>query len=90
MSEITVDDPPALSPSQPPLPARPPVWDISVWVEKFSMMVTLIASIYLEKDPELFAHQAVIVMAERNFDDRQWVTYDQCYCWKALPAKNLD
>ena len=90
MSEITLDDPPTPSPGHPPLPARPPIHNISVWVEKFSLMAALIATRFPEKAPELFAYQASIVRAERNFDDRRWVTYDRCYRREALSTKNLD
>ena len=90
MSEIALDDPPVQVPGQPPLPARPPVQDISVWVEKYSVMAALLASRFPEKAPELFAYQASIVRAERNFVDRRWVAYDQCFRREALAQKNLD
>ena len=53
MSEISLDDPPSHLPGQPPLLARPPVQNISVWVEKFSVMAALLASRFPEKAPEL-------------------------------------
>ena len=56
---------------QPPLPAWPPIQNVSVWIEKFSLMAALIASCFPEKAPELFAYQASIVRAEWNFDDRE-------------------
>ena len=90
MSEISLDDPPPHTPGQPPLPARPPIQDISVWIEKYSVMAALLASRFPEKAPELFAYQASIVRAERNFDDRRWVAYDRCYRREALSQKNLD
>ena len=90
MSEISLDDPPAQGPGQPPLPARPPVQDISVWMEKCSVMAALLASRFPEKAPELFAYQASINWAERNFDDRRWVTYDCCFRREALAQKSLD
>ena len=90
MSEITGDDLPTPMPGQPPLPARPPVQNISVWVEKFSIMAALIASRFPQKAPELFAYQASIVRAERNFADRRWVAYDRCYRREALAQKSLD
>ena len=42
------------------------------------------------KAPELFAYQASIVRAERNFEGQRWVTYDKCYRWEALASKSLD
>ena len=40
------------------------------------IMAALLASRFPEKAPELFAYQASIVRAERNFNDRRWVAYD--------------
>ena len=60
--------PPQHTPGQPPLPVRPPILNISVWIEKYSVMLS---SRFPEKAPELFAYQASIVRAERNFDDRR-------------------
>ena len=53
-------------------------------------MAALLASRFPEKAPELFAYQASIVRAERNFDDRRWVAYDRCYRREALAQRNLD
>ena len=55
MSEISLDDPPPPTPGQPPPPAHPPIQNISVWVEKFSVMAALLVSRFPQKDPELFA-----------------------------------
>ena len=44
MTEITLNDPPAPSAGHPPLPARPPIHNISVWIEKYSIMAALLAS----------------------------------------------
>ena len=90
MAEISLDDPPSQGPGQPPLPARPPVQDISVWMEKYSIMVALLASRFPEKAPKLFAYQASSIRAERNFDGRRWVTYDSCFRREALAQKGLD
>ena len=90
MSDIALDDLPVTGPGQPPLPARPPVQNISIWVEKFSVMAALLTSRFPEKAPELFAYQASIMRAERNFDGRRWVAYDRCFRREALAQKNLD
>ena len=90
MSEISLDDPPTQAPGHPPLPARPPIQNISVWIEKFSVMAALLASRFPEKAPELFAYQASMVRAERNFDDHRWVAYDRCYRHEALAQKILN
>ena len=75
---------------QAPLQAGPPIQNISVWVEKFSVMAALLVSRFPQKAPELFAYQASIIRAERNFDDRCWVTYDRCDRREALAQKNVD
>ena len=90
MSEISLDDAPPHTPGQPPLPARPPIQNISVWVERFSVMAALLATRFPHKAAELFAYQASIVRAERNFDDGRWVAYDRCFRREALAQKNLD
>ena len=90
MSEISLDDSRSHTPGQPPQPARPPIQNISAWVEKFSVMAALLASRFPEKAPELFSYQASVVRAERNFDNRRWVAYDRCYRREALAQKNLD
>ena len=90
ISEISLDDPPSQAPDQPPPPARAPVQDISVWMEKYSITVILLTSRFPEKAPELFTYLASIIQAERNFDDRRWVTYDCCFRCEALAQKSLD
>ena len=77
MSEITLDDLPTPGPRQPPFTARPPIQYITTWVEKFALMASLLATRFPEKASELFAYQAPIVRAERNFEGRRWVTYDR-------------
>lgn len=67
----------------------PPIQDISVWIEKYSVMANLLASCFPEKAPKLFTYQASIVRAECNFDDRRWITYNHCYRREALsPQKS--
>ena len=43
-----------------------------------------------EKAPELFAYQASIIRAERNYDDKRWVAYDRRYRREALAQKDLN
>ena len=66
MNEIALDDFPANTPGQPPLTA--PIQNISIWIEKFSVIAALIASRFQGKAPELFSYQASVVQAKRNFD----------------------
>ena len=53
-------------------------------------MAALLVSRFPEKAPELFAYQASIIRAERNFEGRRWVTYNRCFRREALAQKSLD
>ena len=90
MSEISVDDIPQQTPGHPPLPARPPIQDISVWMEKYSVMAAILSTRFPERAPELFAYQASVLRAERNYDDKRWVAYDRRYRREALAQKDLN
>ena len=90
MSEISLDEPTTTSPGFPPAPPKQPIQDISRWVEKFSLMAAVLSTRFPEKAPELFAYQAAIVRAERNFEGNRWVSYDRCYRREALASKSLD
>ena len=90
MSEITTDDNLPNTPGRPPAPARLPITDISQWVERFSIMAAILATRFPDKSPELWAYQATIVRAERNYDGKRWVTYDRQYRREALARKDLN
>ena len=68
---------------QPTLPSQT---SLSGWRN----MAALLATRFPEKAPELFAYQASILRAERNFDDRRWVAHDRCYRREALAQKDLN
>ena len=89
MAEISSDElPPAVPGRQ--NPPRAPITDIKQWLEKFSLMAAVLASRFPEKAPELFAYQATIVRAERNYEGQQWVAYDRQFRREALAGKSLD
>ena len=67
-----------------------PVTDISIWVEKFSVLAAILVTRFPEKAAELFAYQASIVRAERNYEGNHWVVYDRQYRWEALARKDLN
>ena len=90
MSEITVDPDMPQVPGRPPPPARPPITDISQWVERFSLMAAVLTTRFPEKAPELWAYQASIVWAERNYEGSRWVTYDRQYRREALARRDLN
>ncbi len=89
MSDITADDDGA-APTRPGGSSRPPVTSISQWVEKFSVMASILTSRFPEKAPEFFAYQASIVRAERNYEGKQWVIYDRQFRREALARKDLN
>ncbi len=90
MSEVTadIDTPQALG--RPPPPARLPVTDISQWVERYSIMAATLTSRFPEKGPELFAYQAQIIRAERNYEADRWVLYDRQFRREALARRDLN
>ena len=53
-------------------------------------MAAIIVSRFPKKAPELFAYQASIVRAARNYEDDCWVTYDRQFRREALAKKDLD
>ena len=73
MSEISVADadPPQV-PDRTHTPALLPVADISVWVECFSMMASILVTRFPDKAAELFAYQVSIVRAEQNYEGKRW------------------
>ena len=90
MSEITMDPDLVQAPGRPPPPARLPITDISQWLERFSLMAATLASRFPEKAPELFAYQATIIRAERNYETGRWVAYDRQFRREALTRKDLN
>ena len=91
MSEISIiDDELAQTPGRPPAPARPPITDISQWIERFSLMAAVLCTRFPDKAPELWAYQATIVQVERNYDGKHWVAYDRQVRREALARKDLN
>ena len=92
MSEVTadVDLPLPQPPGRPPPPARLPTTDISQWVERFSLMAATLVTRFPEKAPELFAYQAQIIWAERNYEPGRWVSYNCQFQREALARKDLN
>ena len=60
------------------------------WVEQFSLMADIICTRFPHKTPKLLAYQAPIVLAERNNEGTQWVSYDCRYWREALARKDLN
>ena len=89
MAEITKDDnhEPTLGRPQ---TARPPIQDISQWVERYALMAGILASRFPNKAPVFFAYLATIVRAERNYQPGSWVAYDRQYRREALARRDLN
>ena len=80
-AELTIEDDPAPGPSRLPTPARPPIKNISQWIERYSLMAVHLCSRFPDKAPELFAYQATIVRAERNYEDTR--LYSEAFTGRA-------
>ena len=50
-------------------------------------MAAVIATRFPHKAPELFAYQATIVRAERNYEAGRWVAYDRQFRREATVQK---
>ena len=89
MAELATDEDLPQTPGR-PAPARPAITSISQWVERFSLMASVLATRFPEKAPEFFAYQATIVRAERNYEGNRWVVYDRQFRREALARKDLN
>ena len=90
MAELFIEEDPPLGSNRLPTPARPLIRNISQWIERYSLMVALLSTRFPNKAPELFAYQAIIVQAERNYEDTCWTSYDRSYRHQALARKDLN
>ena len=72
------------------IPHRAPDTDIHVWLEGFGCMASILVTRFLEKGPELWAYQATIVKAARNYEGSAWVAYDRQFRQQALARKDLN
>ena len=84
IAELLINANPPQAPGRPPVLAHSLVQDISQWVECFSIMVAIVCTRFPEKAPELWAYQATIMRAERNYEGKQWVMYDHQFRRQAL------
>ena len=71
-------------------PRRAPVQDVSLWIEAYSRMAAVLVTRFPDKGPELWAYQASIVRAARNFEGSAWVAYDRQYRREALARRSLN
>ena len=89
MAEITAEDDTSFG-GHPSSSSRPPVTNISQWIERFSVMAVILVTCFPEKAPEFLAYQALIARSKRNYEGLQWVIYDRQYRRDALARKDLN
>ena len=66
---------------------RAPITDISLWLECYSRVAAILVT---HKGPELWAYQASILKATRNYEGSAWAVYDHHYRHKASARKDLN
>ena len=72
------------------LPRRStPVTDISVWVECYSLMASVICRKYPLAAADMWAYMRCIVRSARTFDGNAWVSYDRLYRRQAAASRSL-
>ena len=69
---------------------RGPITDILLWVECYSSLVSVLATKFPGKIPNLMAYQKTIVKAQQTFIGEGWVTYDACFRRRASYNKSLE
>ncbi len=88
MAEIVAEDDAQVSRST--ASSRPPITNISQWVERYSVMAAILSLRYPGKAPEFLAYQALVVRSERNYEGHQWVLYDRQFRREALARRDLN
>uniref|UniRef100_A0A1X7U8K8 Uncharacterized protein n=1 Tax=Amphimedon queenslandica TaxID=400682 RepID=A0A1X7U8K8_AMPQE len=71
-------------------PWRPPITDIAIWVECYTLMAGVICSRYPEKATQLFQYLRTIVRVSRNFEESSWVSYDSAFRRLAANSCSFD
>ena len=54
------------------------------------MLLTVLASQYPAKVPQMMAYQKTIVKVDKTYIGQEWVAYDVCYCRRAANIKSQD
>jgi hypothetical protein len=65
------------------------VTDILLWVEGFSQLVAVLASLYPSHIHEFMAYLRTIVRASRNYEGPAWAAYDVAYRRQAAASRDL-
>eukprot|EP00731_Ephydatia_muelleri_P001233 Em0001g1233a len=64
--------------------------DITIWLEGFARLASVITSKHPTKAAEMWAYQSSIIRAARNFDGTSWVAYDRQFRREAMARKDLN
>ena len=91
MSDITTDVELPQTPGLPTTSGRLPPGDRYIYLGRKILRPSRHTGNTLPREAaELFAYQASIVRAERNYEGNHWVVYDRQYRWEALARKDLN
>ena len=64
--------------------------DITLWLEGFARLASVLTTKHPTKSAELWAYQSAIIRAARNFEGTAWVAYDRQFQREALARKDLN
>jgi hypothetical protein len=68
---------------------KQPVTDVSVWVQCYSSLVSVLVEKYPQYIKHFLAYQSTIVMGAKRSNSLSWVAYDAAYRRKAACTKSL-
>ncbi|KAL5459763.1 hypothetical protein EMCRGX_G033134 [Ephydatia muelleri] len=69
---------------------RAPLTEITLWLEGFAQLASVLTTKHPTKSAELWAYQSAIIRAARNFEGTAWVAYDRQFRREALARKDLN
>ena len=69
---------------------RTPLTEITLWLEGFAQLASVLTTKHPTKSAELWAYQSAIIRAARNFEGMAWVAYDRQFRREALARKDLN
>ena len=69
---------------------RAPITEITLWLEGFGRLASVLTSRYPGKAAEMWAYQSSIIRAARNYDGTAWVVYDWQFRREALARRDLN
>ncbi|KAL5491581.1 hypothetical protein EMCRGX_G016894 [Ephydatia muelleri] len=69
---------------------RAPLTEITLWLEGFARLASVLTTKHPTKSAELWAYQSAIIRAARNFEGTAWVAYDRQFRREALARKDLN